>query len=558
MSRGITLWARHHHVVPCMTVAVLASAAVRSLVLLIAADGGTVEVAPLWVATVAAVPLLFMFTVETDADRAAPRSLAARRATLLGIAVVISGVISLAAFPTAIGGWGLIATWRNAIALLGLGLLSLAVLPPAAIWAAPVVAAIASMMFTWPLHPSLALGLWGALHAPADAFLDPGVPNLSIPLCLLIGVAGIIAFAGGIRWTPRSTVGRHHPGRRSHRLRGGRTGIRRTSLTVPVSCLVAIISAWPWMTSLTWWGGSPRLLLGGEIPASFFVAVPCAVLAGVVTGQYRWRSSVAVWQKLSGRPAWTLLGRACGAGALTAVVAVGAPALILALMSTWDLASHGVGAGVVVTEFFAGWPPTLIVLAEVAVGAVLGVCAGWCSGRIWLAPACLLLALAAMIATPRPPSQDVDQLWAARYGYTTCAPVPGRDVRVCAPAPDKGYLPAASTTVSQIYGQSAHPEALPRLIHLTTTGTMGGNIHPKGLEHPPDIGTINSRGLTPPRAFASEAMSSSDAGSSLAYSTQAWCAGTDLFDLQKLFGVQEFADSPTMARTLTALKTCRG
>ena len=123
MSRGITLWARHHLVVPCITVAVLASAAVRGLVLLIAADGGTVEVAPLWVATVAAVPLLFMFTTETDADRAAPRSLAARRWTLLGIAVLVSGVIALATFPTTSGEWGFLATWRDAVALLGLGVL---------------------------------------------------------------------------------------------------------------------------------------------------------------------------------------------------------------------------------------------------------------------------------------------------------------------------------------------------------------------------------------------------------------------------------------------------
>ncbi|MDN5997449.1 MAG: hypothetical protein L0I14_12510, partial [Acidipropionibacterium jensenii] len=315
MSRGITLWARHHHVVPCITVAVLAAAAVRGLVILIAADGGTVEVAPLWVATVAAVPLLFMFTTETDADRAAPRSLAARRWTLLGIAVLVSGLISLAA-------------WRDAVALLGLGLLSLTVLPPAAIWVTPLVAALASITFSWPLHPTLPLGLWGALHAPADAFLDPGVPNLSIPLCLVIGVAGIVTFAHGLRWAPRTFTSKAQQPRKNavtHR-RSGTRGLRRASLTVPMACLVAVVSAWPWMTSLSWWGGSPRLLLGDEVPASVFIAVACAVLLGVVSGQYRWRSGVAVWQQLSTRPAWTLLARAAGRAAATAVAAVGAPA----------------------------------------------------------------------------------------------------------------------------------------------------------------------------------------------------------------------------------------
>lgn len=350
------------------------------------------------------------------------------------------------------------------------------------------------MMFSRPLHPTLPLGLWGALHAPADAFLDPGGP---------------------------------------------------------MAYLVAVISVWSWMTSLSWWGGSPRLLLGEEVPASVFIAVACAVLLGVVSGQYRWRSGVAVWQQLSRRPAWTLLAGAAGRVAVAAVTAVGVPALVMGLVTTWDPARHGVGAGIVVTEFLAGWPPTLLVLAEVAVGAALGVCAGWWSGRIWMAPACLILGLAVMIAVPRPPGQDVDRLWAERYGFTACQTVPGHDVRICAPAPDKGYLPAAAASLSQIYGQSPHPEALPRLVLLTTTGTMGENAHPKGLENPPDIGAAPGRGITPPTALGSPA------GDSLTYSTHAWCAGTELTDLQNLFGVDEYAQTPIMNRTLAALKTCQ-
>ncbi|WP_154654191.1 hypothetical protein [Acidipropionibacterium thoenii] len=48
------------------------------------------------------------------------------------------------------------------------------------------------------------------------------------------------------------------------------------------------------------------------------------------------------------------------------------------------------------------------------------------------------------------------------------------------------------------------------------------------------------------------------AGDSLTYSTQAWCAGTDLADLQKLFGVEQYAQTPTMDKTLAALQKCRG
>ncbi|MDN5997599.1 MAG: hypothetical protein L0I14_13325, partial [Acidipropionibacterium jensenii] len=219
---------------PSVAVAVIASAVVRGLVLPITSDGSEIEVAPLWIATVCVVPLLFMFTTETDTDRTAPRSLTARRWALLGIAVLTSAVIALAAFPTAIGEWGLIATWRDAVALLGLGLLSLAVLPPAAIWVAPLVAALASMMFSWPLHPGLSLGLWGALRAPADLLLDPGVPNLSIPLCLLIGAAGVVVLVNGLTWSPRPTAPVGRPPHRTVTLHrsSARAGIRRASLAV--------------------------------------------------------------------------------------------------------------------------------------------------------------------------------------------------------------------------------------------------------------------------------------------------------------------------------------
>ncbi|WP_425393341.1 hypothetical protein, partial [Acidipropionibacterium thoenii] len=65
---GVMLWARHHRVGPSVAVAVIASAVVRGLVLPISSDGSEIEVAPLWIATVCVVPLLFMFTTETDTD----------------------------------------------------------------------------------------------------------------------------------------------------------------------------------------------------------------------------------------------------------------------------------------------------------------------------------------------------------------------------------------------------------------------------------------------------------------------------------------------------------
>lgn len=89
-----------------------------------------------------------------------------------------------------------------------------------------------------------------------------------------------------------------------------------------------------------------------------------------------------------------------------------------------------------------------------------------------------------MIPIPRPPHQDVEQRWADRYGYTACARVAGHDLTVCAASPNKGYLPAAVATLTQIYDGSAHPEARPRLVRLTNSGTQGDNQHSIGLEVP--------------------------------------------------------------------------
>ena len=58
--------------------------------------------------------------------------------------------------------------------------------------------------------------------------------------------------------------------------------------------------------------------------------------------------------------------------------------------------------------------------------------------------------------------------------------------------------------------------------------------------------------------WAQERFAMALAGDSLTYSTQAWCAGTDLADLQKLFGVEQYAQTPTMDKTLAALQKCRG
>ncbi|MCI1746785.1 MAG: hypothetical protein LKI24_00900 [Acidipropionibacterium sp.] len=172
---------------------VLFATITRGLTLLMTPDGDPAEIAPLWVATLSTLPLLLMFA--SSSGRASSRCPLTHRCTLLGIALIVSGITCAVAFPTDSIDSGFAAAWRDDAALLGLGLLSLSVLPSFAIWAAPLVASLASMGFSWPLHPAVHHGLWGALRAPAGLTFGQHVPNLSTPVCLLIAAAGATAFA---------------------------------------------------------------------------------------------------------------------------------------------------------------------------------------------------------------------------------------------------------------------------------------------------------------------------------------------------------------------------
>lgn len=188
MNAGARLWLRHHRVPAAVVASVVATAVMRVLIGLITADGSDIEVGPLWISAAASLPLVFIFIHETDADRTSPWSLLGRRAALGTIALGVTGVLALACFPTELTGLGFVATWRNCIALLGLGLLSMALMGRRAVWVLPTVVALLSMMFAWPWKPAFHHGIWGALRAPGDlAFEANGVVNLSIPVCLALG-----------------------------------------------------------------------------------------------------------------------------------------------------------------------------------------------------------------------------------------------------------------------------------------------------------------------------------------------------------------------------------
>ncbi len=537
-----------------MTFSVAATLVMRALVGLATAEGGDIEVGPLWVSTAASLPLLFMFVHETDVDRASPRSLALRRGILLSIAGAVTGVLSLACFPQDMTGLGFIATWRNCLGLVGLGLLGMGLVGPSAIWVAPTLVAIMSMMFAWPWKPALHHGIWGALRAPGNlTFATTGVPNLSIPLCLSIAAAGVVTYLRGCtlsesRNSTASIIG-SRVGASASAPRW-QAGLGRASLQTPLMTLGAIVCAAVLWGDIGKWGGSPRLLFTKVIPSVFFFLIPIGAVVGVICGQARWRSGLNIWQSLSSRSNRELLARASCRAMLITLVALSVPALVLSLVAAVSLAGH-VPNSLVATELVTSLPPTLVVIAGAMVLAAAGTMLGWCSGRIWLAPLGLILALALMIAIPLDISRgpNPDNHWADRYGYTSCTTSPSHRVRVCSTPPNSAYLPAAAARIDEIYTQSPAPKSLPRIIHLESQGTLGKQ--PPGTISTPTIGIGRDRGMRPPNIL------SGAIAESLVYSTQAWCPGTQLTDIQIIYAQQPPEQTLSMNKTIQLLDECR-
>lgn len=544
--RGWLLWARHQELPRCALAAVIATG-VMAVLVAAAGLGGSIEVGPLWISNAMSLPLLFAFVNEHDLERIAPRSLLARRGVLVALTTALAGVLAILVFP---GDAQALAAWRNAAALMGLGLVSLTVVPRPAVWVLPVVAALGSMLVGWPVEPTLPDGVLGALRAPATLrFEATGEPNLSLLTCVIVWVVGVGSYLSGLTFRRQGARRMPRGSRAGFAGRRTRPGLGAAALTGPLMGVVALSVLWTQLASLPYWGGSPRLLLARDLQAAHFILMGAAAVAGLVTGQARWRAGVVQWEELSTRSRSELIGRAAGRAARIAAIGLLVPIAVLALVATGDLSRH-VPAEVALREFAAGWPVACVVVLEGVVLAAVGAVIGWFSGRVWLAPLWLVAVLAVVIATPRPPSQDVDARWEQAYGVESCARSAKVDLRVCAPAPDAGYVPAALRTVEGLYTSSPHPEALPRTVHLVTTGVISSTVGDDGADVHPSIGQSRTRGLTPPGVLQGPS------ADSLAYTTTAWCRGADLEDVQQLLGLGEGA-SGTMPATLAALRDCR-
>ena len=551
MSSGFISWLRHHHVPAAVGSSILTAVILRFLVFLIDLQaGGTTDIAPMWVAMGTSIPLLFIATSQTDIDAIAPRSLTTRRTILIGGSIVFTGLLSLTLFPGRPDDAAM--AWRDSLGLYGLGLLSLTFLPIRVIWVLPTVAGFASWMFGWPLYPTVGHGLWGALRAPATLHFNGGAPNLSILICGILLIAGVVTYCCDVGLHP----GAHSQVARAHR-RG--SGIMSASLVWPTMLILAIPMVLSLGSAWSTWAGAPRILLSSQIPAVRHFWLPCAGAAGVIAGQTRWRTGVAVWEDLGVRSVSARLVRP----SLHAILMAVAPALVIVLVAlTASAAAMGhqrIAGHVVATEIVDGMGPSLTLLLAMAVIAVISAIVGSVVRYVWMVP--FVAILSAFLALPLnvlggSDIEAIDEQMAQRYPTLICQHSTDKGIEVCTREPNRAYLPAAVLTLEQARTGSAHPDAWPQRFVLDNAGTLGGMAPGSAAPHTalPDLSLKDSRGYAPPQSLHNDYLES------VAYSTAAWCPKASQEDVLTIMGVAgsgPSAESPTMDTSLTALRACR-
>ena len=136
--RGVLLWLRHHHVPQCVVVAVIGTLVCGFLT---SSDAFITDVAPLWCATLATIPMLFVVIGEDDMDRTSSRSLAARRGVLVAVGAAVIICLAVICYPDG-GEFGMETMLRDSLALAGLGAASTVLLPVTAIWVVPLLVAL--------------------------------------------------------------------------------------------------------------------------------------------------------------------------------------------------------------------------------------------------------------------------------------------------------------------------------------------------------------------------------------------------------------------------------
>lgn len=492
------LWLRHIRALPALGGAVVAAVIIRLLIASSLEDGPDVhhEMAALWVAAAFVLPVMMLFTTEDAWDRTAVRSVGRRRVVLLTGTVIIAAVVAVLCFPDNTDEYGSLATFRNVLALIGVGLLGLTVLPRWAGWVPPAVLAIFYSGFSAPWAPTPMETVWAALRM-RGTLIDPysGAVDLSWWTCLVVFALGSASWLW--RWrVPALTAGTGAVRSRAGRPVDFRRGRRRAMVLPVVVGAPVVVIVWTLGVQLKYWGGSVHLLVTENFPVLFGFCMPVALAGGVVAGQYRWRSGVTVWESLSGRGVravtWAALRPVLGwLAAGTVVVTV----LFLALAGGGALAD-GVDASVVVADLGAVLGLILLVDATVIVGGVVGVLAGLRWRGIWIAPVGLIVAVVAGATLAyQLPAEDRDSTVAVDDMECRDA---GPDLSVCAEPRNTGYLDAAVTTVGQLYASSPFRADLPQRVYLVD------NAYAEQADGGPVVGLSGQRGITAPDRLDAE------------------------------------------------------
>ena len=466
------LWLRHVRLLPVVFGAVAAAAVVRLLVFsLIETDGARSTMTPLWVSMALVLPLTLMFTTENAWERVSVRPVIRRRAILITAAVAVSSVVAFTGFPNNAADYGSLATLRNSVALLGVGLLFLMVVPPWAVWIAPAVLGFLSMSFAAPWFPSVTDTGWAALRMPGTLTSWYGGADISWWVCLSVFAVGAGSYL--FRWSlPTIFAGSGEVKQRAGAVSARRQGIRRAMLLAPMTAVPVVAALWTLGAQLPYWGGSPHLLLVENVPFLLAFALPTTFAGGIIAGQYRWRSSVSEWEQLSSRPTvdkvrqvlgpllgWLLIGIAGSVLAMLAVAAGGAMV-------------DGVGFEVVCRDILDNiWIPVLIVAVVILAGGLGGVI-GMMMRGIWVPLAGLVTVTILGIFLVSTMDTTSERAFYPDLSDNNVVCI-GEGPEVCAVAYDAGYLDPALTTVNAIYSESVFADDLPRRVYIVDSIMAG-------------------------------------------------------------------------------------
>lgn len=266
-------------------------------------------------------------------------------------------------------------------------------------------------------------------------------------------------------------------------------GVRRAMVLPVVAAAVAVALWWTPVVSVGYWGGSIRLLLASYVPLTTLFAAPVACACGVVAGQYRWRSSVAVWETLSdrGRPAVlrSAVGTVCRAVSVTAVVAVA----VLAVVCVAGERADGVRWAAVGSDLAGSTANVVASILLVTAGAAVGTIVGFHLRRIWVPPLALIVTFILVV----PVFGMIRQQDIRPWGGDATAVCDGVAPTVCAQPRDRAYLPSVAAAVREVYARSGFRDELPDVVKVVDSASAGPRV-----DGAPAVGLAGLRGVRAP------------------------------------------------------------